>query len=133
MLLLQAEGSGGVGHNAHLLFCYCSRVTLAFYRQDDDLATMTLVPQGGEDSTIKTSIKIVSPEASHMKTLVHAYFVRYVMPKKAKELEKNTKKKKKKQNMTGRKQRRGSTNVSQGSEKKGKRRRSSVHKSKDKP
>lgn len=101
---------------------------------------MTLVPQGGEDSTIKTSIKIVSPEALHMKTLVHAYFVRYVLPKKAKEKEekkareeeRKTKKKGKKQSVVGRKKRR-SSKVSRGSEGEGERRSSAVHKAETKP
>ena len=95
---------------------------------------MTLVPQGGEDSTIKTSIKIVSTEASHMKALVHAYFVRYVLPKQAKEAEERSAKKKEKiHSLTGRKKRRSSIEVPPGGEKEKERRGSSVQKSKDKP
>lgn len=51
---------------------------------------MTLESHTGVRGFVKTKVKIESPQATQMKSLVHAYFVRYVLPKRAKEAEEKT-------------------------------------------
>lgn len=46
---------------------------------------MALVSKGGAKDFIKTQIQIESEEAATMKSLVHAYFIRHVLPEKEKE------------------------------------------------
>eukprot|EP00904_Undaria_pinnatifida_P004150 jgi/Undpi1/13736/HiC_scaffold_9.g03389.m1 len=62
----------------------------SFLCEAPDLAIMTLESHTGVRGFVKTKVKIESPQATQMKSLVHAYFVRYVLPKRAKEAEEKT-------------------------------------------
>lgn len=42
-------------------------------------------PQGVTKSLLKNIIYITTPDAPRMRSLVHAYFVRYELPRRAKE------------------------------------------------
>ena len=70
-------------------FCFASFFIFLF-PIFQDLAIMTLESHTGVRGFVKTKVKIESPQATQMKSLVHAYFVRYVLPKRAKEAEEKT-------------------------------------------